>query len=94
MVLATCATGAMTVLRYQGGDVPPASRDVAAFSGRLFRDKFARLPDRQDGAPNTPGRWPCGSPVTPCRAAAPPQGWASGPGSPVRGVITSRRDPA
>jgi hypothetical protein len=41
LALATCASESLTVLRYLGNDILPAPRDVATFSGRLFRDEFA-----------------------------------------------------
>jgi hypothetical protein len=45
MVLATCASGSLMVLRYLGNDVLPAPQAVATFSGRLFRDEFAGQED-------------------------------------------------
>lgn len=45
MALATCASESLTVLRYLGNDILPAPRDVATFSGRLFRDEFAGRAD-------------------------------------------------
>jgi hypothetical protein len=41
MVLASCTVQSQIVLRYLGSDVLPAPTDVAAFTGRLFRDEFA-----------------------------------------------------
>lgn len=41
MVLVTPAGATLTVLRYFGQDVLPTPRQVALFSGRLFRDEFA-----------------------------------------------------
>jgi len=45
MVLASCEVQAQIVLRYLGNDILPAPRDVATFSGRLFRDEFAGRAD-------------------------------------------------
>lgn len=96
MVLATCATGAMTVLRYQGTDVLPAPQDVAAFSGRLFRDEFAGLadpPPRQGVEQAREVALRLAGYAVPCRGR-PLTG--NGKTTPVHlyGVITSRRDPA
>lgn len=96
MVLATCATGALTPLRYQGTDVLPAPRDVATFSGRLFRDEFAGLADPPPGRGAEHAREVAlrlAGYAVPChgRVLA-----GRGSGTPVHlyGVITSRRDPA
>jgi uncharacterized protein DUF6292 len=45
MVLPSRAAQAQLVLRYLGNDILPAPRDVATFSGRLFRDEFAGQAD-------------------------------------------------
>lgn len=45
MAVAACTDDSPTVLRYLGNDVLPAPRDVARFSGRMFRDEFVGLPD-------------------------------------------------
>jgi uncharacterized protein DUF6292 len=41
MVLAACAAGGLTVLRYLGPDILPPPREVATFSRKLFADQFA-----------------------------------------------------
>jgi len=41
MVLTTHTGMSLTVLRYLGHDLLPTPRQVASFSGRLFRDEFA-----------------------------------------------------
>lgn len=88
MVLAGCASGSLTVLRYLGNDVLPTPTDVAAFNGKLFGDQFA-------GQYDPPGRG------TPGDLSDRLAGYAQGRARhheehPVHlyGVITSCRDPA
>jgi hypothetical protein len=92
MVLASCAVQTQIVLRYLGSDVLPAPRDVAAFSGRLFRDEFSG----QENPPAVGGvaharelaqRLACYA--TPCRGRHRPAGVVH-----LYGVITSGFGPA
>jgi hypothetical protein len=89
MVLAACADGSLTVLRYLGSDVLPAPPAVATFSGKLFGDQFA-------GQYDPPGATAAAELTERLAAYATPGRARHREERPVHlyGVITSRRDPA